>query len=514
VPVEFLTDEQAAGYAAYRGAPSRAELERFFFLDDADRELIEGKRRAHNRLGFAVQLCTVRYLGVFLDDPTDVPAEVADYLAEQLDVADPSVLKAYGERENTRLEHVRELRRVLEYKDFSEAEAVLRAWVDARAWTTGEGPKALFDAAAGWLGERRVLLPGVTTLARLVASVREVANQRLWDTLCGLLNVGQRAVLDSLLTVPPGQRISELDQLRRGPVRISGPQMKWALKRAEEIADLGVGEVDVSAIPPRRLAELSRYGLDGKASLLRRHGDPRRLATLLATVSYLTTRAVDDALDLLEVLIATKLLAPRLTVRSLPRQDPEQILDDTQRWALLRRCLTDETMPLDTRAAAALVLLFGLPLSRIRHLTVDQLELGGTRSFLATGRHPLLLPLRLVDLLQRLADTPPTRASLANANAQARQRWLFPGITPGRPTSRSGLQLKLCAYRVDARPARNGALISLAADLPAPVLADVLGLHTSTAVYWATLAKRDWSNYLAARIANASSEDSEGACQE
>lgn len=238
---------------------------------------------------------------------------------------------------------------------------------------------------------------------------------------------------------------------------------------------------------PRRLAELSRYGLDGKASLLRRHGDPRRLATLLA---------------------------PRLTVRSLPRQDPEQILDDTQRWALLRRCLTDETMPLDTRAAAALVLLFGLPLSRIRHLTVDQLELGGTRSFLATGRHPLLLPLRLVDLLQRLADTPPTRASLANANAQARQRWLFPGLTPGRPTSRSGLQLKLCAYRVDARPARNGALISLAADLPAPVLADVLGLHTSTAVYWATLAKRDWSNYLAARIANASSEDSEGACQE
>ncbi len=467
MPVEFLTDEQAAGYAAYRGAPSRAELERFFFLDDADRELIEGKRRAHNRLGFAVQLCTVRYLGVFLDDPTDVPAEVADYLAEQLDVADPSVLKAYGERENTRLEHVRELRRVLEYKDFSEAEAVLRAWVDARAWTTGEGPKALFDAAAGWLGERRVLLPGVTTLARLVASVREVANQRLWDTLCGLLNVGRRAVLDSLLTVPPGQRISELDQLRRGPVRISGPQMKWALKRAEEIADLGMGEVDVSAIPPRRLAELSRYGLDGKASLLRRHGDPRRLATLLA---------------------------PRLTVRSLPRQDPEQILDDTQRWALLRRCLTDETMPLDTRAAAA--------------------QLGGTRSFLATGRHPLLLPLRLVDLLQRLADTPPTRASLANANAQARQRWLFPGLTPGRPTSRSGLQLKLCAYRVDARPARNGALISLAADLPAPVLADVLGLHTSTAVYWATLAKRDWSNYLAARIANASSEDSEGACQE
>ncbi|WP_329613276.1 Tn3 family transposase [Streptomyces brevispora] len=325
MPVEFLTDEQAAGYAAFRGAPSRTELERFFFLDDADREMIEGKRRAHNRLGFAVQMTTARYLGVFLDDLVDVPAEVVDYLAGQLDIADASVLKAYGERENTRLAHVRELRQVLEYREFGGAEAELRVWVDARAWTTGEGPKALFDAAVGWLRERRVLLPGVTTLARLVASVREAANQRLWDTLYGLLNTGQRAVLDSLLTVPPGARVSELDRLRRGPVRVSGPQMRWSLERAEEIAALGMGTLDVAGVPPRRLAELSRYGVDGKATLLRRHGDARRLATLLATSVYLTTRAVDDALDLLEVLIATKLLAraERETVkekiRTLPR---------------------------------------------------------------------------------------------------------------------------------------------------------------------------------------------------
>nr|WSX76815.1 Tn3 family transposase [Streptomyces sp. NBC_00899] len=309
MPVEFLTDEQAAVYAAYRGAPSRTELERFFFLDDADRELIEPKRRAHNRLGFAAQLTTARYLGVFLDDPADVPPEVVEYLAEQLNIGDPSVLKEYGERENTRLEHVRELRRVLEYREFAEAEGELREWVDARAWTTGEGPKALFDAAAGWLRERRVLLPGVTTLTRLVASVREAANQRLWDSLYGMLSTGQRAVLDSLLTVPPGERVSELDRLRRGPVRVSGPQMKRALERAEEIAAFGMDAVDVSRIPPRRLAELSRYGVDGKASLLRRHSDARRLATLLATTVYLTSRAVDDALDLLEVLIATKLLA-------------------------------------------------------------------------------------------------------------------------------------------------------------------------------------------------------------
>lgn len=307
--VEFLTDEQAARYGSFYEAPLQAELERFFFLDDADREKVQAKRRAHNRLGFAVQLTSVRFLGRFLPDPRQVPAEVAEYLAEQLDIADALVLAEYGERDGTARTHAGEIQEDGGWRDFAEVRDELVEWLDARAWTTGDGPKALFDAAVGWLRERRVLLPGVTRLARLVASVREAANQRLWDTLYELLNTGQRAVLDSLLIVPSGQRVSELDRLRRGPVRVSGPQMKWSLERAREIADLGMGDLDVSGIPPRRLAELSRYGVDGKATLLRRHGDSRRLARLLSTAVYLTTRAVDDALDLLEVLVATRLLA-------------------------------------------------------------------------------------------------------------------------------------------------------------------------------------------------------------
>ncbi|WUF07139.1 Tn3 family transposase [Streptomyces sp. NBC_00485] len=116
--------------------------------------------------------------------------------------------------------------------------------------------------------------------------------------------------------------MSELDRLRRGPVRISGPQMKWALERAAEIDAFGMGELDVSGIPPRRLAELSRYDVDGKASLLRRHGDSRRLATLLATAVYLTSRAVDDALDLLEVLLArAERETAKQKLKTLPRME-------------------------------------------------------------------------------------------------------------------------------------------------------------------------------------------------
>ena len=68
--VEFLTDEQAARYGSFHERPSRAELERYFFLDDADREAVQAKRRAHNRLGLAVQLTSMRLLGRFMPDQT------------------------------------------------------------------------------------------------------------------------------------------------------------------------------------------------------------------------------------------------------------------------------------------------------------------------------------------------------------------------------------------------------------------------------------------------------------
>jgi hypothetical protein len=56
--------------------PEQAVLERFFFLDDADRDLVAVKRGDHNRLGFSLQLVTVRHLGRFLEDPLDVPTVV------------------------------------------------------------------------------------------------------------------------------------------------------------------------------------------------------------------------------------------------------------------------------------------------------------------------------------------------------------------------------------------------------------------------------------------------------
>jgi hypothetical protein len=77
-------------------------------------------------------------------------------------------------------------------------------------------------------------------------------------------------------------------------------------------------------------------------------------------------------------------------------------------------------------------------------------------------------------------------------------RWLFPGRVPGQPIDGHSLTNLLNRHGISARPARNGAL---AADLPAAILADLLGLHVNTAVRWVTYARRGWADYLAIRTA-------------
>ena len=177
-----------------------------FFLDDEDLELVGKQRGEHMRAGFALQLVTVRWLGTFLEDPLDVPGGVLDFVAgRQLGMADPSKVKRYTERENTRFDHQWEIRKDRGCREFADAEEEFTEWVAARSRATGDGPKAIFADGLAWLRERNVLLPGVTTLARLVAKVRDETTRQLWEELAALPDQVQRRALDRLLGVPPGR---------------------------------------------------------------------------------------------------------------------------------------------------------------------------------------------------------------------------------------------------------------------------------------------------------------------
>lgn len=111
------------------------------------------------------------------------------------------------------------------------------------------------------------------------------------------------------LKTPEGKRFSELERMRRPPTRTTGTAMKAALQRVDDIASFHLGRLRLEQIPPNRLAALARYGLGTKAPKLERTSEPKRTAMLTAVMRHLEAKAIDDALDLFEILMATRLIS-------------------------------------------------------------------------------------------------------------------------------------------------------------------------------------------------------------
>ena len=105
-------------YGQFSRELSADELAGCFRFSDDDQRQIARHRREVNRLGFAVQLGTVRYLGRFLENPADAPAQVVAWTAREIGVAMGTDLAAYGEGE-WRWSHQAEIRRTYGYQPFS-----------------------------------------------------------------------------------------------------------------------------------------------------------------------------------------------------------------------------------------------------------------------------------------------------------------------------------------------------------------------------------------------------------
>lgn len=156
-----------------------------FHLDDDDREWIATKRRDSNRLGYALQLTTARFLGAFLEDPTAVPDAVLRTISVQLDIVELADCVVTYRTTRQRWQHTAEIRARYGYREFAETcnQFRLGRWLCALCWTGTDRPSVLFEQANNWLIGHKVLLPGVTVLERFIAEVRSRMESRLWRLL-------------------------------------------------------------------------------------------------------------------------------------------------------------------------------------------------------------------------------------------------------------------------------------------------------------------------------------------
>ena len=134
MPVQFLTKADHERLNRFPIDISREELDHFFLLTESERKEVLPLRRDHNRLGFAVQLGTLRYLGFFPDDLSTIAATAVDYVSEQLNLA-PELMQQYGQRSSTIRNHQRQIQALLGYRRATPLDlSSLEEWLKTKSF--------------------------------------------------------------------------------------------------------------------------------------------------------------------------------------------------------------------------------------------------------------------------------------------------------------------------------------------------------------------------------------------
>lgn len=302
MPVRFLSEAHYRAYGQYTGLPSEVQLAQFFYLDEVDQDHIAMRRRNANRLGFALQLVTVRFLGTYIEDMTSIPHGVVTYVATQLEIDPNAVDLTKYNRNNIFFTHRYQINAHYGYRPFHDEEPSFQflRWLYTRTWIGSERPSILFDLSTAWLIEQKILLPGVTTLERLVAQVRERAERRSWQRLNRVLTPDHRRKLEQLLATADEKDMPTLDDLRKKPTHTSSRQLKHMLQRLEDLEQHDCHTLDISSVSANRLHAMGNYALNVPMHTLRRLIPERRSAVTLAGIKLLHIHLRDTILDMFE----------------------------------------------------------------------------------------------------------------------------------------------------------------------------------------------------------------------
>src|ERR671931_898361 len=230
MPIGFLTAAERDRLNHFPASIPEDDLFAFFQLSEADHTTINKQREDHTRLGFAMQLCALRYLGFAPDDLRTAPQEAVLYVARQLGLP-PGALALYGRRIPTRTMHLQQVQAYLGFRKALPLDLyALTMWLVERA-LEHDKPTLLLQLACDEFRRERIVRPGLTRLERLVATARQQAHLETFRRLTPLLTEAPLAMLDGLLVPDPDTGRTVLNWLRREATATTAPQLVAALTK-------------------------------------------------------------------------------------------------------------------------------------------------------------------------------------------------------------------------------------------------------------------------------------------
>ena len=211
---------------------SEDELIRHYTFGESDLSLIRQRRGDANRLGVAVQLCLLRFPGQGLLPDAVVPVSLLQWIGRQLRI-DPACWPQYAEREETRREHLLELRAYLGMEPFGLAHYRQGVLVTTELALQTDKGIMLASSVLDSLRHRHILLPALDVIERICAEAITRANRRIYKALVEPLSDAHRHRLDNLLKRRDNSKMTWLAWLRQSPAKPNSRHMLEHIERLE-----------------------------------------------------------------------------------------------------------------------------------------------------------------------------------------------------------------------------------------------------------------------------------------
>jgi hypothetical protein len=147
---------------------NQAEFIRCYSLSEADISIIKQRRGDANRLGFAIQLCYMRYPGIVLGPNESPDSDLLNFTSQQLGITQDS-WNDYSFREKTRREHILELQQLfgfISYAHLNDEQYV--NYLTTLAIDTDKGV-ILAEHLISYLRSQRILLPAINAIEQICA---------------------------------------------------------------------------------------------------------------------------------------------------------------------------------------------------------------------------------------------------------------------------------------------------------------------------------------------------------
>ncbi|HAQ1417381.1 TPA: Tn3 family transposase [Enterococcus faecalis] len=309
---------------------SEEELEMYYTLSSLDKTIIFERRTKAAQLGYAVQLCLLRYPGFVPKNLLMIPLDIVEYISEQIQ-ADPVEFLRFNQRPTSIREHRQEIKMRFCFTKYSSR---LETELLETVATYAEENRSITDMLyllLRQLREKKVIIPALSVLESIIWVARDQADQQAQQKLISLFTNDQIDYLQRLLYAHETIGLTNLGWLKTATKRANSKTFQTVDKKLHFLKQFSFVPEELP-IAPLKQREYVSLAQTYEASSLRELNAFKRAAILICFINHKRKQLIDDAVQIHLSLMSLNIKHSKKKVEEMLRKKKKAFKTNVRRF--------------------------------------------------------------------------------------------------------------------------------------------------------------------------------------